>query len=383
MEKLKGEQFNIFSVLRMECKENATHSALIAELLNPEGSHLKGAAFLELFLKVVEIESCLDIQTACVQVEFHIGERDDTAKTGGRIDILISDKAGRSVAIENKIYAGDQYAQVERYCNYNTAQNTVLYLTLDGKEPWEESSGSKKVDEDFYVLSYREHISKWLALCLKEAADAPMLRESIKQYLNLIKKMTSTPDNQHEKELINLLRKNYDTAIYVKDNVEKVRLSIADEVREAVIQRLTQSLSAEFEIAKGAKIESRYAQIWIWHKEFKKPFLYFGVEPFNGWGNGGGHLMVGIFNDSGTSNAFTDEFPAIPVKHWYNEIQVKFEDECINFGNNNLISRINNSVELKDKLVEEIAAQVIQFVLSYEKHILNHLRQYHKDVQAT
>ena len=37
--KLTGENFNIFEVLGLTTNEVRTHSAFIAELLNPKGSH--------------------------------------------------------------------------------------------------------------------------------------------------------------------------------------------------------------------------------------------------------------------------------------------------------------------------------------------------------
>ena len=48
---LRGENFNIFSILKMESKENATHSAFLGELLNPDGSHLLKNIFLKHFLR--------------------------------------------------------------------------------------------------------------------------------------------------------------------------------------------------------------------------------------------------------------------------------------------------------------------------------------------
>ena len=48
--KQSGEDFNIFSVMSMESDEVFTHSALLAELLNPSGSHGLGSAPLKLFV---------------------------------------------------------------------------------------------------------------------------------------------------------------------------------------------------------------------------------------------------------------------------------------------------------------------------------------------
>ena len=51
VKKSTNEDFNIFSILRMETDEVNTHSRFIAELLNPKGSHFQEEKFLELFIK--------------------------------------------------------------------------------------------------------------------------------------------------------------------------------------------------------------------------------------------------------------------------------------------------------------------------------------------
>lgn len=43
----RGENYNIFSVLRMETAEMETHSAFLASLLNPDGDYGMKDAFLE------------------------------------------------------------------------------------------------------------------------------------------------------------------------------------------------------------------------------------------------------------------------------------------------------------------------------------------------
>ena len=183
IKQLRGENFNIFSILGMESRENETHSAFIGELLNPKGSHYFGNCFLQLFLETVGYAGELDINTANLTIEKHIGIRDDVTKQGGRIDLFISDKNGISISIENKIYAVDQYAQVERYVNHNQTKNTVYYLTLNGTEPSSASAGELIPGEHYYSISYESNIIDWLKLCLKEAAEQPILRESIKQYI--------------------------------------------------------------------------------------------------------------------------------------------------------------------------------------------------------
>ena len=132
----KGEFFNIFSILRMERDEVHTHSAMLSELLSPNGSHGQGGAFLKLFLKMVVHKEDLVADTAEVETEFSIGAVSEDGKSGGRIDIVVR-FPNYLILIENKIDAGDQPSQLERYNNYalekvGKGNYTLLYLTKNG-----------------------------------------------------------------------------------------------------------------------------------------------------------------------------------------------------------------------------------------------------------
>ena len=100
-----GEDFNVFSILGVQSNVVTTHSALLAELLNPQGSHHQGSLFLELFLKM-----CRDAGAGGYAFEndvledFRVGA--EVATDQGRIDILL-EKDNACIIIENKIYAAD------------------------------------------------------------------------------------------------------------------------------------------------------------------------------------------------------------------------------------------------------------------------------------
>ena len=49
----RGEKYNIFQIMSMESDEVSTHSAVVANLLDPRGSHGCGDAFLKLFLSQI------------------------------------------------------------------------------------------------------------------------------------------------------------------------------------------------------------------------------------------------------------------------------------------------------------------------------------------
>lgn len=182
-----GELFNVFNILGLESKEVRLHSALLAELLRPNGMSGVGNAFQKAFLAILVLPENY-IVDGKVSVELSIGTTTDTE--GGRIDIIMED-GNHAIIIENKIYARDEPAQLLRYTNF--AKNNypygyrLLYLTLDGKEASDDSAQGCP----YQCISYKNEISKWLAECARISFDRPLVRETIRQYINLIKQLTN------------------------------------------------------------------------------------------------------------------------------------------------------------------------------------------------
>ncbi len=83
-----GENFNVFQILNLSTNETRTHSALLAEFLDPKGSHGQGSIFLELFLQKMNILD-FDFNNAKVTKEKYAGSIDDNYLEGGRLDILL------------------------------------------------------------------------------------------------------------------------------------------------------------------------------------------------------------------------------------------------------------------------------------------------------
>ena len=185
-----GGRFNLFDIIHVGHYEVRTHSPMLAELLNPKGSHGQGAAFLKLFLAELKIHN-FDALSANVNTEVSIGE-------DGRLDIVITDGNRRSIFIENKIYAILQDKQLERYHCRNPKAN-LLFLTLNGDNPedWETNAVYKteSFTNAFQRVSYKTNIVSWLKSCRKEAAAEPVVRETITQYIYLIQRLTHQNTN--------------------------------------------------------------------------------------------------------------------------------------------------------------------------------------------
>jgi hypothetical protein len=131
-----------------------------------------------------------------VEVEFWTGYKTDT--DGGYIDILITDKDNRQIIIENKINAGDQENQLLRYHSFDR-EALIIYLTPEGIQPSDYSTGkSDEVLERTICISYRKDIINWLENCKKHASDHSTLRETLAQYINIVKHMTNQSMKKEE-----------------------------------------------------------------------------------------------------------------------------------------------------------------------------------------
>ena len=178
----RQEPFNVFSVLRSTSDEVNLHSRFLHALLDYRKSPDAERRNLMDFLHSVAGKE--NFKEEGIKVE---RERDN-------IDILITNNAKQAVVIENKIWAGDQSRQLQRYFDAlekHFCDIQLLYLTLDGHAPSEDSVGNLK-DNDYKTISYKDDLPTWLERCQKRAYAEPALRESVAQYLRLIQKLTGT-----------------------------------------------------------------------------------------------------------------------------------------------------------------------------------------------
>lgn len=219
-----GECFNTFKILGVQKNEVRFHSAFLSEILDPNAVHGLGDYFLKPFVKkVTKIETELDTKNAEVSVEESIGAISEDGKTGGRFDIAIKfHNPDYLILIENKIDAGDQISQLQRYNNYakkNYKDNyKILYLTVDGHIPSRLSLGNANIP--YQCISYKNDIKKWLTECIEKIEARPFVDISVRQYIAVIEELTNT-------ELEDNMKKEIVKKLYSKENLELTK--IADE----------------------------------------------------------------------------------------------------------------------------------------------------------
>jgi hypothetical protein len=194
----KAERYNIFHILNIRHGETKTHTPYLINLINPKGSHAHGLIFFNLFINAIAPESKKHLYKDLKISNLRVKEEKSTED--GRLDIFIESfglKERFVIVIENKINAGDQDKQLERYYNhcrksgYTDDNILLIYLTKCGKEASDSSMSflereRLKKANVLVNMSYRTDIKKALKTYIKQL-DSSKVKFIAKQYLDIIK----------------------------------------------------------------------------------------------------------------------------------------------------------------------------------------------------
>ena len=378
-----GEDFNIFSITKIERYENNTHSAMLAELLNPRGSHHQGDLFLKAFLRMlltrvgfnkVEVEAELSKLLSNVRVhkELSLGLRDDNKEIGGRVDLVI-DTPRRRIFIENKVDAGDQDKQILRYVNaLRKKEDFVFYLTKKGTPASASSQGNLEVGQDYHLLSYDKDILHWLTQTLEQCGNT-YVAQGIKQYLNLVKKITNRLEPKYMSELKNTIKANLVAAQAVNSAYNEAILEIKKSFRWDVFQKLETILNEEFTIKIEDEIDSEDSSISIYLKNNNTNGLYFAVASFNGMSH---PLYYGICNSMENVNiAFKlnpdyDKTIQTNLRYPVCQYAQTMDGNNLRLNSTGILSQFYNgeeSTDYRQNLLNYTVKQIIDFVDSHKE----------------
>lgn len=373
IESIHKSKFNIFQILRLEANEPRTHSAFIAELLNPRGSHLMGDIFLRAFVNTVLGADVFEVDGCTVAVEKYIGAVSEDFLKGGRLDIIIVNSKGHSLTIENKIHAKLQTNQLNRYADYNKGKNKVLYLTLKSSDV-EDSS-----DLEIQNITYDSEILDWLEKCYVNAIDYPILRESIKQYIKLIEGLVGRLDDDNmNKELQKIILENVESSRLIALNYELAVSQIRTDFQRDVVLALENLGLTDFVIVNGKSADRANAQIWVQPANYIDKGLWFGIETFGTKGFFNGSLNMGLItvNSAVSKDRLLDKLGAENKRGpWLQVEEVKNIDGLsINFSDDLFVVKLARDIDYRNKLVAQIAQQFKSYWLKYKREVLDLVR---------
>jgi hypothetical protein len=184
-EKQLAFDFNIFNFFSVG--ENKI-SEILAYFLNPNESHGQGNAFLLKFLEYLK-NDLEDEELVSIKCE----EKTDA---GRKIDIFLRFKSNYIIAIENKIWAGDQYKQLRDYNKYLASESKdnylLIYLNPYGHSPDNKSICEKELAElleknKIQIWKYTEKIFEllYLWISVSEADNVSFFLRQFKKFLEV------------------------------------------------------------------------------------------------------------------------------------------------------------------------------------------------------
>ncbi len=184
--RLQAASFNLFRILHREARTDEVHTAFLAELLNPKGSHGQKYLFLRAFIDAMlnthsnfpPPEESIEQHTWFVEPHKYIGE--------GTLDIVISCPAlNYLIAVRNRLFDTEQGDQLDRYARWmhiNRERYTwqaLIYLTTMGE------SSETADPATYYTASYHGQVAGMLKAAMPEI-NATHLRGTVLQYLEII-----------------------------------------------------------------------------------------------------------------------------------------------------------------------------------------------------
>lgn len=245
----EGAGFNVFSLCGVDHYETL-HSKILADFLNPKGSHGQGMLFLDLFCEILGrlgFEGSFSANvTVATEVTGYI--KDESV---GRFDILLEDSSTSSVCIiENKIFASEQPEQLKRYADWLQRERKgwkkfLVFLTLNGREAW-----SIKEQELYQRLAYvsqdkKPCLREWIDSCLKKIGgeDKPFIQSALKQYKKHINNLAKG-ERAMEERLLEVITEGrlMEAAEKITSNYPAIKWRIIGRVIGKVRDRIEQKL---------------------------------------------------------------------------------------------------------------------------------------------
>ncbi len=238
-QKHSNTRYNIFKVLEITDRE-VLMCRVLADFLNPEGSHGKGSKYLKIFLKQILHRD--DCETICNSA--HVFKEYPTIEDR-RIDIVI-EAIDVFIPIEVKIHAEEQRAQCYDYYMFASRKDSetrVIYLTKWGTLPSRYSlfsvDGHDQIStEKIQCISFATDIHRFMELII-ECEDDWRIREIAEQYMGAIKEFAVFADEELQMEVADKLcenEQNFRSMLVIEQTANKAKA------------KLIQSLFEEFEI---------------------------------------------------------------------------------------------------------------------------------------
>lgn len=289
-------KFNIFDYINTN---ELGLSRILADLIDPKGSHAQNSQFLKLFLKycLPNIDMNADWKSFTHNIDkVQVFTEEVNWKSGSlrRMDIYLSYTSGGEsfgICIENKPYANDQYMQLEDYATELRSRHNenwhIVYLNEYNEKPSEISVNSNLLDgwiknNKFTSLRY-SNLIEWLKACQLESQNHSVT-EFIAQLRKFIQwQFMGIEDMNESNMIIEVMQQTQDSL----ESSFKIANSI-DSMKKQLIQKLKKDLVEIFESNNDYELNlhnlgdgQNYEQVNLMVKGYEDAYISFEFQTAN------------------------------------------------------------------------------------------------------
>ena len=226
----------------------------------------------------------------------------------------------------------------------------MIFLTKIGEKS---KYKNFKDGTDYFRLSYKDDIIYWLENCFSASANYPIIRETIKQYIILIKNITNQINSIEMKEEIHsVIYKNIIGAEIISKEYDNAIEVLSDKFKKDIKERLLlKGIVSHSDHISLKKSKNKYSSIWI-----TTTGKSIGIESFIGKGHEEGALFIG-FVDFNRSQAKENYI----YHYWFrNTIEIIWNREQLL---EKLQIYVNSDSEKKNIIIDEVISKVEKLML--------------------
>jgi hypothetical protein len=247
----EAPRFNLFASGFIDPDENKI-TDILADLLDPKGSHGQGALFCSSFLEAVGFDRALksSIDGARVRTQ-HPTSR------GRFIDLTV--RLGKHIlGLENKIDAGERNNQVADYIQYLATEHKAddwffVFLTTDGHRPstptkdeWE--AHASLPDRRVRALSYAE-MSRWVTSCIPKC-KSDRVRALLQDLASWTTDIQETKvEHMNKKVVMDFVLRNREhigAALALSEAAQSIRHALIADFSKSLEEEMLKRLSKEY-----------------------------------------------------------------------------------------------------------------------------------------
>lgn len=259
-----GLDYNVFTLMDIERRELETHEYMIYSILNYPTLRER---FIESFLFNMALPKSFVREQWTVDREYDIGKY-------GRLDLFFKPigHSKKCVVVELKIDAWDQERQIKRYEDYVRKHGyeayRIIYLTLDGRDPEEQSYDGMEHPRWLVRKSFGEDVVGWLENCIEICQSNNVDAGFIQQYKILLEKLTR--EEKMENDVVKLIKSSRElrACLQIEQALHEIKGQILFEFMDAIYHAMKKerckAIEEYYECAVDYyKERGSYPQFWF------------------------------------------------------------------------------------------------------------------------